>query len=56
MGPGGRGRENVFVYVRGYVAAAKRATRQAWEELRYDENEVKCLTWTKVASGISVGN
>jgi hypothetical protein len=46
--------ENVFVSVRGYVAAAKRATRQAWEESVewYDEDEVKSLTWTKVTGGI----
>ena len=47
-------RENVFVNVRGYVAAAKRATRQAWEESVqwYDEDHVKSLTWTKVTGGI----
>ena len=47
-------RENVFVNVRGYVAAAKRATRQAWEESVewYHEDDVKSLTWTKVTGGI----
>ena len=47
-------RENVVVNVRGYVAAAKRATRQAWEESIewYDEDEVRSLTWTKVTGGI----
>ena len=47
-------RENVFVNVRGYVAAAKQVTRQAWEESVewYDEDHVKSLTWTKVTGGI----
>ena len=47
-------RKNVLVNVRGYVAAAKRATQQAWEESIewYDKNAVKSLTWTKVTGGI----
>ena len=47
-------REKVLVSVRGYVAGAKQATRQAWEESVewYDEDEVKSLTWTKVTGGI----
>ena len=43
-------RENVVVNVRGYVAAAKRATRQAWEESIewYDEDEVRSLVATEI--------
>ena len=48
------GDESVVVHVRGYVAAATRTTRQAWEESIqwFDKDEVKSLSWTKVTGGI----